>query len=438
MPADPPDLSRTQRLHILAAAFVAWMFAGLGIALFILIHRQMMLDLLGRSVEERVVTRWFAWYQAAFLFGAAAGGWVFGWLGDNYGRTRALGVSVIWQAAFTAACYPCDSLEGLMVLRFVACMGIGGIWPNAVALVAEAWPDASRPFLAGLLGAAANVGQVLMGGLGLVIDITPDAWRWTLLAAATGAVVGMWILFAVPESVRWLSSQLLRARYVATGVLTGPVREILRPPLLSRTILGVCLGAIPVVGTAANGNWLVPWSDQAAERRATEAIERGEEVVKKSADPKTKARTQVVRSAGGIVGSLLGGIIAAFLGRRLSYFLISLGALFVSTFIFTQLDPLDTLFPIWTFILGFISIVYFGWLPLFLPELFPTRVRSTGSGVAFNTGRVVAGVVVLTAGLLLDLLGGEYPRVGFATGLIYAVGMIIIWLAPRRTNRLED
>jgi hypothetical protein len=82
--------------------------------------------------------------------------------------------------------------------------------------------------------------------------------------------------------------------------------------------------------------------------------------------------------------------------------------------------------------------VYFGWLPLFLPELFPTRVRSTGSGVSFNTGRVVAAFVVLAAGFLLDLFGGDYPRVGFVTGLIYGVGMLIIWLAPRRTQSLED
>jgi hypothetical protein len=147
----------------------------------------------------------------------------------------------------------------------------------------------------------------------------------------------------------------------------------------------------------------------------------------------------MIRSGGGMLGSLLGGLIASVLGRRLSYFLISLLALFTSTYIFTRLDPLvDPTFPYWVFILGFISIVYFGWLPLFLPELFPTRVRSTGSGVSFNTGRVVAGVVVLSAGFLLDLLGGEYPKVGFASGLIYAVGLVIIWLAPRRARGLED
>jgi len=428
------ELTTGQRRRVLLAAFLAWTFAGVGISLFILIHRQMMLDLLGVSTDERVVTRWFAWFQAAFLFGAAAGGWLFGMLGDRVGRTWAMGLSVVWQAVFTLASYPASSVELLMSFRFLACMGIGGVWPNAVALVAEAWPDASRPFLAGLLGAAANVGQVLMAVLGYAFEVTVDSWRWTLLAAGVPALFGVWMLISVPESVRWLRFRTLPSAALATG----PVREILRPPLLGRTILGIGLGAIPVIGTAANGNWLVPWTDHVAHEEARAAAERGEDLVKKTADSRSKARTQIIRSGGGIFGSLLGGLIAAVLGRRLAYFLISLGSLFASTYIFTQLDPRDAAFPYWTFILGFISIVYFGWLPLFLPELFPTRVRSTGSGVSFNTGRVVAGVVVVSAGFFLDLLGGEYARVGFASGLIYVVGMIIIWFAPRRITSLED
>jgi hypothetical protein len=208
--------------------------------------------------------------------------------------------------------------------------------------------------------------------------------------------------------------------------------------LLRRTLLGIGLGAIPVIGTAANGNWLVPWTDQAVNQRMVEAASHGEVVSKKPPDPRSKARTQIIRSSGGVFGSLLGGLIAAALGRRISYFCISLCALCTSSYVFTQLNPLDPAFPIWTFILGFVGIVYFGWLPLFLPELFPTRVRATGAGVSFNSGRIVAGIVVLSAGFFLEHLGGEYPRVGFATGLIYGLGMILIWFAPRHPPKLED
>jgi predicted MFS family arabinose efflux permease len=338
-----PELTTRQRWHVLAAAFLAWMFAGLGIALFILVHRQMMLELLGGN-DEKAITRWFAWFQAAFLFGAAVGGWLFGWLGDRIGRTRAMGLSVMWCSLFTLAGYPADSPELLMALRFTACMGIGGVWPNAVALVAEVWPDASRPFLAGLLGAAANFGQVLMGVIGYYFEITPSSWRWTLLVGALPAFFGIWILTFIPESVRWLAA---RAKQPATD-RQSPIREVLRPPLLYRVMLGIGLGAIPVVGTAANGNWLVPWTDHVAEQQAKAAVERGDLVKKKTADPRNKARTQITRSTGGIFGSLIGGLIASLLGRRLSYFLISLSAMIASTYIFTQLDPLHSQFQLFT------------------------------------------------------------------------------------------
>ena len=112
----------------------------------------------------------------------------------------------------------------------------------------------------------------------------------------------------------------------AVGPSAGsPLREVLRPPLLSRTILGVTLGAIPVVGSAANANWLVPWTDAVQQSRAPEGQP------KKAPDPRQKAMTQITRSGGAVFGSLLGGVVASALGRRLSYFLISLGALAVSS-----------------------------------------------------------------------------------------------------------
>lgn len=427
----PLALSTNQRLGVLAAAFAAWMFAGLEISLFILIHRQMTLELLGAQTPEQDVTRWFAWFQCAFLFGAATGGWLFGWLGDRAGRTRSLGAGVLCYSVFTLACYYTTSAGAMLVLRFLACLGIGGVWPNAVALVAEAWPNASRPFLAGLLGTAANVGFVLLGFIGYCFPIEQDAWRWTLLVGASPVAVGLLILALVPESPRWVAS---RAVQDVGRKPNSPLREVLTPPLLSRTVVGILLGAIPVVGSAANANWVVPWTDHAQQERA---LVSGDSRAKP--DARSKAVTQMTRSGGAVFGSLLGGVIASVLGRRLSYFLISAGALAVSTYVFSQLDPLHPRFQLFTFVLGFVGITYFGWLPLFLPELFPTRVRSTGAGISFNTGRIVAALVVLSAGFLLDQFAGDYARVGLWSGMIYAVGMVVIWLVPRGAGgRLED
>ncbi len=430
-----PPLTRRQRYGVLLAAFLAWMFAGLEISLFVLIHRQMTLELLGAGAPEKDVTRWFTWFQAAFLFGAAGGGWLFGFLGDKLGRTRALGAGVLCYSLFTLACYFVRSPELMLAVRFLACLGVGGVWPNAVALVAEAWPNASRPFLAGLLGAAANVGFVLLGFIGYLFPVEAASWRWTFLVAASPALIGVLILALVPESPRWLALREPRPQGRGSAPPErSPLRAVLTPPLLSRTILGVMLGAIPVVGSAANANWLVPWTDHAQQERARAS---GSDV--KKPDPRSKAVTQMTRSGGAVFGSLLGGILASALGRRFSFFLISLGALAASTYIFSQLDPLHPRFQLFTFILGFVGITYFGWLPLFLPELFPTRVRSTGTGISFNTGRVVAAIVVLSAGFLLDQFVGDYSQVGLWSGMIYGVGMLVIWFVPRETGgKLED
>jgi len=469
---DDGQVTRRQRL-MLAAAFLAWMFAGLENSLFVLIHRQMMLELLGPGVAEKLVTQWFAWNQAAFMLGAAAGGWLFGWLGDRVGRTRAMGWSVVCYSSLTLVAWFVTEPHVMWTVRFLACLGFGGSWPNAVALVAEACPSASRPLLAGLLGTAANFGFVLLGVIGLCFEITESSWRWVLLVGASPLMIGLWILAVVPESSKWLAARKTLAERVAAGVGaasgigTSPairgssIAEVFRPPLLYRTLLGIGLGAIPVIGTAANANWVVPWTDQvAAQRQATE--QKADEVQRQSeADSKPgesssnrtaataekrskpnsrqKAWTMITRSSGAILGSLIGGLIASLVGRRLSYFLISLCTFAVSSWLFSQLTPEHPHFSVFTFLLGFFGVTYFGWLPLFLPELFPTHVRSTGSGISFNSGRIIAAIVVIFVGLRMNQFQGDYATIGFWTGMIYVIGMILIWFAPRREYKtLED
>ncbi|MBS0264397.1 MAG: MFS transporter [Planctomycetes bacterium] len=442
------ELSLRQRITVLAAAFLGWMFGGLQIALFVLIHRPAMLSLLGVSpatmtpeaaaLNEQTITHWFAWYQAAFLLGAASGGWIFGMLGDRFGRTKSLAASILCYSVLTGACYFARSPWELLVLRFLACHGIGGAWPNTVALVAEAWPAASRPLLAGVLGTAANVGQVAMGLLGLGFDVTVDSWRWTFLAGAAPAAIGVWCLVCVPESVRWQLSRLQQA-----ASWQGPIRELFRPPLRSRTIMGILLGTIPVIGTAANAQWIVPWSDQVQTQQLKVSAEDKSDPTAAAArpkpDPKSKARTMVSRSGGAVIGSLLGGILASFLGRRTTYFFISLLALGASTWIFGWLTPLHPWFLWASFGFGLIGVIYFGWLPLYLPELFPTAVRASGTGISFNSGRVLAAGVVLGTGVLVKLFGGDYARIGLWTGMIYGAGMLLILFAPRTdAGSLQD
>ena len=88
-------------------------------------------------------------------------------------------------------------------------------------------------------------------------------------------------------------------------------------------------------------------------------------------------------------------------------------------------------FLLMAFIVGAASAAFYGWLPLYLPELFPTRVRATAQGVAFNFGRIAAGFGAITGAMGRH----DFAEIGSFVSLIYVVGMVIIWFAPETKGR---
>lgn len=376
--------------------------------------------------QQAEVGKWFAWQNSAFLAGAATGGLLFGWLGDRAGRTKAMGASILCYTVVTGQMYFCKSPEQLLVLRFISCLGVGGMWPNGVALVAEAWSEVSRPALAGLIGTAANVGIVLMALAGVLFPVREENWRWVVLVGASPLPVGLFALAFLPESPRWLAQRAL----AHTQPPATPLAEVFRPPLLWLTLIGICLSTVPLFGGWGSGNWLIRWAEQLG-----------------TTDPSFKSWTQLSRALGGTIGSFAGGWVASKVGRRPAYFLISLACVLVSEYIYLGLNPLDkTEFLFWVGMVGVAGGLYFGWMPLCLPEMFPTRVRSTGAGVTFNFGRVLSAVGIFGAGLLvkhfLDGTGGKgaavTAQVGAVTSLIYMLGMIVIWFAPDTSGKRMD
>ncbi len=429
--ATRPDLSRGGRYLVLIVAFLGWLFAGT-IMVIVPLAGRTALRQMGLEVEAEI-GRWFSWWICSFLLGAALGGLFFGWLGDVLGRTKAMGLSILCYTLLTGLSYWVDTPAMFLVFRFLACMGVGGMWPNGVALVSEAWSNVSRPLLSGLIGTAANLGFVLLGFLasdnqvalsiasavGVDLAIRPDNWRWVLIFATFPLPLGLIALWFVPESPRWLA----RRQVDANEQQAAPVREVFFSGLWKFTLLGILLGMIPLLGNWGGANWLVPWAGQ----------------VGGDADPYLKGTTQTVRSTGAAIGALLGGWLALLFGRRTAYFIYCALSLASSQYLFAFLEPGQAGFMLWVFLLGFFGTIFFGWLPLYLPELFPTRVRSTGTGVAFNFGRIVTVAGVMAAGQLMIAFDGDYGRVGQITSLIYVVGLIVICFAPDTSQRqLQD
>lgn len=415
--ADTPVQSRHARYTVLIVAFLGWMCAGVQMGTLPIASLSISQDLMGAAYDAKAAGRWFSYYTAVLSLGAAIGGIVLGWLGDRIGRAKAMAASILCYTVFAGLCYFVCTQEELLVLRFLAGLGIGGMWPNGVSLVAEVWPDVSRPFLAGVIGTSANLGMFVISQVGLHWLITPESWRWLLLVSASPAIVGFAALWIVPESARWLA-----ARNQPQAAAQTPMRDLFSPALLRSTIAGILLASIPLIAAWSAGRWLTPWADHEAGR----------------IDPGYKARTQAYWAFGATIGSFFGGQVANWLGRRLSYFLISLCSVVLTCGIFLLLRPMEPLFLPMVFIQGLVATLYFGWLPLCLPELFPTRVRASGAGMSYNFGRFFVAIGVLFAGALTEFFGGDFAKAGAIMGTIYALGMVVIWLAPDTTHKKLD
>ncbi len=442
----PATLSTSGRCWIFVVAFLGWLCAGMHMSITQLTAQPAAIDLLSRtgeldgerfqalskkaptkadeqalSTEDRLelkqgavrVGQWHAWFQCAFLFGAAAGGLCFGRLGDRIGRSKAMAACILTYSALAALTSLAQSPVQFWILWFLACMGVGGMWPNGVALVSEAWSSLSRPAVAGVIGTAANIGLFLLPTIASRSAVTPDSWRWLMLIGAAPLLLGIVSLLAVPESPRWLAAQNdSRSR----PLVPSSIGEVFRPPLLRITLIAIVLGTVPMLGGWGTANWMIPWSIGAG---------------------KTTALMQT-RALTGTIGSLLGGWIASQVGRRRTYFLASLASLAIAQYIFWFIVPSDDEFLIWVAALGFVSGIYFGWLPLCLPELFATRVRSTGAGVGFNFGRLATAVTIFAFGALMDFFDGDYARIGRVTSLLFILGMVAIWLTPDTSERQLD
>jgi len=411
--------SGKQRWLILIVAMLGWMFDGLEMGLFPIAARPALIDLmhLGNDAgmvgtQEAAIAQWISYLVALFLVGAACGGLLFGWMGDRVGRVRSMALSIMVYSVFTAGCYFATAPWQLGVFRFLAALGMGGEWALGVALVVESWPDRFRPLLAGLIGAAGNLGYLLIAVLAMTFEVTPDSWRWTMLIGAFPAVLALIVITMIPESQRWKESVKQAA--------AKPIREIFTTRLVWPTLLATAFASIALIGSWAAVNGFLPsWADQLA----------GPE------NPHAKAVVQFVTCTGCLTGCLLAALLGTRIGRRPTFFCLCLASLLICGVLFRVLDEYNTLFLVMAGLAGCATGSFYGWFPLYLPELFPTRVRTTGQGLCYNFGRILAAIAALTTGHLMQLFDGSYARACGTITLVYLFGMVLIWFAPETKGK---
>jgi MFS family permease len=197
-----------------------------------------------------------------------------------------------------------------------------------------------------------------------------------------------------------------------------PIREIFSSGLLSTSLLAIAFASIALIGTWGSVQWLPLWAHQLTGGHHSSA-----------------AVTQLLSAFGAVVGCIAGALVAGKAGRRPTYCGLCLLSVVSCACLFRCVSVYGPLFLILVGFVGAATAAFYGWLPLYLPELFPTRVRATGQGLCFNFGRLLAAVGALTQGQLVAAYGGSYAKAGAVVTLVYVAGAFLIWLAPETRGR---
>jgi hypothetical protein len=228
-------------------------------------------------------------------------------------------------------------------------------------------------------------------------------------------------------------------RYLRRSAAAMPGSTLKTGPTLRRMLLGACLSGVALVGTWASVQLAPSWAGKLVEARAErEGLDPSSRPIAAEQD-RARSWTQIVSGLGAIVGTMAGALLGTAIGRRPTYAWLCAGSLASSFLFYLGNGAFGPRFLICVLLVGGLTASFYGWLPLYLPELFPTRLRATGQGFSFNFGRIIAAVAALQTGPLMGLFGQNkvlsHASACATVSLIYLVGMAIIWLAPETRGR---
>ncbi|GMV89963.1 MAG: MFS transporter [Chthonomonas sp.] len=402
----------TERLRwqILFVAWLGWVFDIMDTALFNLAKSRMLTDLLGVEGYAARGPQIEGLIQTVFIVGWAVGGLAFGVLADRWGRSRTMILTILLYCCFTALTAACQTWEQVAVVRFLTGLGIGGEWAAGAALIAEVFPDSKRPLAAALLQTAAAVGPVLAATANL--GLAHQSWHWMFLIGLAPAIVTVFIRTIVKEPEKRPDPQP-----------AGSLKELFGPgPWRKRALVAMVIGTVGIAGAGNAAYWMPNLV-----REASQGL----------ADAEIAARTSFVTYAqhgGTLLGVFAFPLLAKRLGRRPALVLGFVGAPLVTWFALQGKVTYESLLWIAPTI-SCLSIGLTAIYGLYFPELFPTRLRATGSGFAYNTARIAQSPLPWVTGLLIGA-DKSSPAHGVAmAALVYVLGLAALPFAPETKDK---
>lgn len=400
---------------VLLVAWLGWVFDAMDGTIYAMVQKPVITELLGPGGQADV-----GFYSSAvfsvMLLGWAFGGIIFGVLADYIGRTRALTLTILIYSLFTGLSALASNWWQLAIFRFVTGLGLGGEWAAGAALVAEVWPDRLRARAGSILQSAAGVGFLLAAAANYWVGVY--SWRYVFLVGAVPALFVLFIRMLVREPEGWVKVREERRRSEAR-VFT--LFQLFAPRLRRDTLVASALAFVVLLGLWGGTMWI-----PAAIREIAAASPGAGSL--SAADVERQASYGVILlNAGSLIGYLLFGPLSDEIGRRGAFLVYFIGAVCLFPITFLTTANVDTVFLLVPFV-GIFTLGVTSGFPIYLPELFPTAVRTTGVGFCYNLGRFVTAGGVFITGYLYDAMG-SYAKAATAVSLVYVVGMVVLLFA---------
>lgn len=340
------------------------------------------------------------------LLTSALGGFLFGWLADRIGRTRALMATILIYSFASLGSATAQSVGQLLIWRSLLGFGMGGEWTAGAALVSETWPAAHRGKAIGFMQAGWALGYILAALLAAAV-LPVLGWRWLFALGVLPALLVLWIRREVNEPASFKRSAV-------------PVSTLFKGPLASTTALAVSLSAAVMFAYWGLFTWLPSYLAMPLDKGGV-----GLGLVKSTA-------WIVPMQIGAFLGYLAFGFLSDRFGRR--------PTVIVFLCVAAVIAPVYGLLarsPQWLMILGpllgFFGHGYFSVFGALLAELFPAGVRATAQGFCYNAGRALSALAPLTVGTLAAVHG-----LGLAltvTAVFFALGAVIMAFLPETRGR---
>ena len=432
-----PWWRQLNRYHwfVFMVASLAWLFDCLDQQLFLLARNGAMKSLLPAGMDVKL---YGSYATTIFVAGWATGGLIFGAVGDRFGRARTLAFTVLLYSVCTGLSAFSKGWVDFAMYRFATGLGVGGVFGLAVALVADSLPEHARTGALGSLQALSAIGNITAGSIAIILGNLEGAaipagqsWKYMFLVGALPAFLCVFIQLRLQEPEKWVKARaegkLTGAKFGSYVSLFGEARW--RKPAL----LGMMLCVAGVVGLWGVGFF--------SPELVGDVIERSLKADGTSADKISKAKTiwtgvnMIVQNLGSFCGMIAFTKAAQRFGRKPA-FAVAYVAAFLATVGYFQL--FNSKADIWmSFVMGFCQLALFAGFAIYLPELFPTRLRSTGTSFCYNVGRFIAASGPLTLGKLQQALaaGVTTPAAKLAAfrsaacylSTIFLVGLVAVF-----------